>query len=113
MEILDSNINDQPLLEMLDTILQEMQLYDKLLKFREALAVKNPKDTILASKMFQLYTYQNDYQKMSSTATQLEKLLGKPEYALYSIQALYLNSQVKGANPFLINLAVGFLEKQR
>lgn len=50
---------------------------------------------------------------MSSKATQLEKALGKPDYALYSIEALYLNSQVKGASPFLINLAIGFLEKQR
>jgi hypothetical protein len=36
------------MLEMLDQILQEMQLYDKLLKFREALAVKNPSDAKLA-----------------------------------------------------------------
>lgn len=43
-EVLDSNINDQPLLDMLDQILQEMQVYDKLLKFREAIAVKNPSD---------------------------------------------------------------------
>ena len=50
---------------------------------------------------------------MSAKATQLEKLLGNPDYTLYSIQALYLNSQAKGASPFLINLAIGFLEKQR
>jgi hypothetical protein len=30
-EILDANINDSPLLEMLDQILQEMHLYDNLL----------------------------------------------------------------------------------
>lgn len=29
---------------------------------------------------------------MSSKAAQLEKALAKPEYALYSIEALYLNS---------------------
>lgn len=50
---------------------------------------------------------------MSAKASQLEKALGKKEYALYAIEALYLNSQVKGASPMLINLAVAFLEKQR
>jgi hypothetical protein len=48
---------------------------------------------------------------MSSKATQLEKSLGNADYGLYAIEALYLNSQVKGASPFLINLAVGYLEK--
>lgn len=32
---------------------------------------------------------------------------------MYSIEALYLNSQVKGASPFLLSLAVGYLEKQK
>ena len=50
---------------------------------------------------------------MSTKASQLEKALGKKEYALYAIEALYLNSQVKGASPMLINLAVAYLEKQR
>jgi hypothetical protein len=50
---------------------------------------------------------------MSAKASQLEKLQGKKDYALYAIEALYLNSQVKGASPMLINLAVAFVEKQR
>jgi GTPase involved in cell partitioning and DNA repair len=112
-EILDSNLSDQPLLEMVDQILNEIACYDKLLHLREQLAIKNPQDQTLATKLFQLYTYANDYQKMSAKAIQLEKSLGNPDYGLYSIEALYLNSQVKGASPFLINLAVGYLEKQR
>ena len=51
-EILDSNMSDQPLLDMLDQILQEMACYDKLLKLRENLAVKNPSDQVLAQKLF-------------------------------------------------------------
>lgn len=90
-----------------------MSCYERLLQIREKIALKNPQDQQLAVKLMQLYTYQNEYQKMSSKATQLEKLLGNPDYGLYSIEALYLNSQVKGASPFLINLAIGFLEKQR
>jgi hypothetical protein len=39
----------------------------------------------LATKLFELYTFQNDFQKMSAKATQLEKALSKPEYALYGI----------------------------
>ncbi len=50
---------------------------------------------------------------MSAKASQLEKALGNPDYGLYAVQALYLNSQQRGASPFLINLAVGYLEKQR
>ena len=34
---------------------------------------------------------------MSGKATQLEKSLNNPDYGLYSIEALYLNSQIKGA----------------
>lgn len=67
-------------------------MYDRLLMLREKLAVKFPLDQQLAQKLFQLYTYQNDYQKMSSKASQLEKATGNSDYALYSIQALYLNS---------------------
>jgi protein involved in temperature-dependent protein secretion len=91
-EIGEGNINDEPMLEMLDQILQEMHLYDKLLKFREALAAKNPSDSKLAQKLFQLYTYQNDFAKMSAKASQFEKALGNPQYGLYSVEALYLNS---------------------
>jgi hypothetical protein len=48
---------------------------------------------------------------MSGNATQLEKSMKNPDYGLYSIEALYLNSQVKGASPFLLGLAIGYLEK--
>ena len=112
-EILETNLSDQPLLEMLDQILNEIACYDKLLYLREQLAAKNPSEQTLATKLFQLYTYANDYQKMSSKAIQLEKSQGNPDYGLHSIEALYLNSQVKGASPFLLNLAVGYLEKQK
>ena len=43
-EILDTNLSDQPLLEMLDQILSEIACYDKLLHLREQLAAKNPSD---------------------------------------------------------------------
>ena len=68
-EIISANINDAPLLEMLDSILQEIECYDKLLQLREELAKKNPSDQPLTAKLFQLYTYSNDYQKMSAKAT--------------------------------------------
>lgn len=41
-EILDQNVNDQPLMEMVDQILNEIACYDKLLYLREQMAVKNP-----------------------------------------------------------------------
>ena len=47
-EILDASITDQPLLEMLDQILQEMATYEKLLHLREELAKRNPADKELA-----------------------------------------------------------------
>jgi hypothetical protein len=34
-----------------------MGCFDKLLKLREAIAVKNPGDVELAQRLFQLYTY--------------------------------------------------------
>ena len=43
-EILDRNVNDQPLLDMLDQILTEMTQYEKLLQLREKIATKNPAD---------------------------------------------------------------------
>lgn len=96
---------------MLDQILQEMACFDKLLKLRESLAAKNPSDEQLASKLFALYTFGNDFQKMSAKATQLEKALGNQDYALYAIQSYYMNSQVKGANPFHLQMAIGLIEK--
>ena len=35
------------------------------------------------------------------------------EFALYSIQALYMLSQSKGAVPMNLDLAIAFVEKQR
>ena len=43
-EIIETNINDGPLLELLDSILQETECYEKLLLLREEMAKKNPAD---------------------------------------------------------------------
>jgi hypothetical protein len=51
-EIISANINDAPLLDMLDSILQEIECYDKLLQLREELAKKNPSDQPLTAKLF-------------------------------------------------------------
>ena len=80
---------------MLDQILNEIACYDKFIYLREQLVAKNPSDKTFATKLFQLYTYANDYQKMPSKAIQLEKSQGNPDYGLNSIEGLYLNSQVK------------------
>jgi hypothetical protein len=44
----------------------------------------------MAIKLFNLYTYQNEYQKMSGRASTIEKSFGEKEFGLYSIQALYM-----------------------
>lgn len=110
-EVIEGNINDQPLLELLDQVLTEVGSYELLLKMRESIAAKNPGDLQLAAKLFTQYTSQNDFQKMSVKATQLEKSLGNPDYALYAIQAYYLNSRTKGAPPLHLQMATALVEK--
>lgn len=46
----------------------------------------------MALRLFNLYTYQNEYQKMSGMASKIEKTFAEKEFALYSIQALYMHS---------------------
>lgn len=51
-EIIAGNINDQPLLEMLDQTLQEMGCYSILMNLREQMVAKNPSDQGLITKLF-------------------------------------------------------------
>ena len=112
-ELLEGSVSDQPLLEQMDTILQEMGCSERLLVVREKLAQKFPQDKQVAIRLFSLYTFQNEYQKMSGMASKIEKAFGEKEFGLYSIQALYMFSQSKGAPASTIDLAVMFVEKQR
>lgn len=50
---------------------------------------------------------------MSTMAGKIEKQFGEKEYGLYAIQALYMLSQAPGSAPFNLDLALGFIEKQR
>ena len=47
---------------------------------------------MIAIRLFNLYTKNNDFQNMSRMSVKLEKNFGFPEYALYSIEATYLYS---------------------
>eukprot|EP00347_Sterkiella_histriomuscorum_P023059 403336110 len=112
-EILESKINDQQLLEQADVIMQEIGCYEKLLVLREKLQQLNPNDKQTAIKLFTQYTFMNEYQKMSGMANKIAMSFQEKEFALYSIQALYMLSQTKGASPMSIDLALAFIEKQR
>jgi hypothetical protein len=69
----------------MDTILQEMGCSERLLVVREKLAQKFPQDKQVAIRLFSLYTFQNEYQKMSGMASKIEKAFGEKEFGLYSI----------------------------
>ena len=79
-------------MEQVDTILQEMGCSERLLTVREKLVQKFPQDKQYAIRLFGLYTFQNEYQKMSAMASKIEKSFGEKEFGLFSIQALYMFS---------------------
>ncbi|CDW74130.1 UNKNOWN [Stylonychia lemnae] len=112
-EILDSKVNDIPLLEQADTIMQEIGCYEKLLVLREKLQQMNPNDKQTAIKLFTQYTFMNEYQKMSGMANKIAMSFQEKEFGLYSVQALYMLSQTKNSLPMNIDLALAFIEKQR
>lgn len=69
-----------------------MDCYDKILTLFESLHAKNPTNEKIASRLFQLYLKNNDFQNMNKMCVKLEKNFGFKEYALYSIESTYLYS---------------------
>lgn len=52
----------------------------------------NPNDKQTAIKLFTQYTFMNEYQKMSGMANKIAMSFQEKEFALYSVQALYMLS---------------------
>ena len=82
--------------------MQEIGCYEKLLVLREKLQSLNPNDKQTAIKLFTQYTFMNEYQKMSGMANKIAMTFQEKEFALYSIQALYMLSYNNNYNYYMI-----------
>lgn len=89
-EILDQNYTDLQLIEQTEVILTEMERPDIALQMLNKLHEKTPSNEMLAVKLFNAYTKNNDYQNMNKMSVKLYRDFGLQEYQLASIESTYL-----------------------
>ena len=109
--ILEHKVFDEFLVEHFMSICRELGYADMSVKLAEARYNNNPNDHNNAVQMFNTYVATNDFMKMNGTSSKIATTFSLPQYAVHSIQSLYMLSQSEGSPPNIIDLAYMFAKK--